>query len=68
MADEFQPGDIIVPKQRGASRLRVLEPVRTSHGKLRLEHMDSNRRSLLTTWWTSPATLPVGFHLEQDAE
>jgi hypothetical protein len=61
---EFMPGDIIIPKQHGASRLKVLWPTRTTHGKLRLLRIDSEPPTYTTAWWTHVVSLPSGFRRE----
>ncbi len=60
----FRPGDIIYPKQAGASRLQVQDPILTSQGKLRMVRIDSPTRSEATAWWETPDDLPRGYGYE----
>lgn len=56
---DFKPGDRIVTNI--GSVYTVVEPVRTSRGKLTCR---GPRGGYVTTWWSpSPASLPRGFRL-----
>jgi len=56
MNRDFEPGTVITGKHVG-TRWVVLDPVRTSRGKLRLR----NRNGGVTTTWWVPGSLPPGY-------
>lgn len=61
---DFKPGDVISrPWGDGRIRYVVQDPVRTSHGKLRLWR--AFNEDLTTTCWT-PGNLPAPYVLERE--